>query len=139
MSLPRPQMLMVVLTLIASAVHGQSSQKGPPNRIYRDKVEPHWFAGANGQTNQFWYRVELPDNGRQFVLVNAREGTRSAAFDHVRVAAELSNQTGSHVDAEHLPIETIQFTNDDRTILLQGLDASWRLDVPSYKLIPEPA
>lgn len=139
MSLPRLHLLIVLLAMFASAVHGQSNHKNPPTPIYRDKVEPHWFAGESGETNQFWYRVELRDNGRQFVLVNARAGTRSAAFDHARVAAELSKQATNHFDAEHLPVETIQFTNGGQMILLQGLDASWKLDLPSYKLTPESA
>lgn len=139
MTLPRPLLLIAVLSVLAFAANAQSNHHGESNRIYRDTVDPHWFAGDSGETNQFWYRVDLPDNGREFMLVNAAKGTREAAFDHARVAAELSKLTTNHVEAKHLPFDSIQFSNDDRTIFLQGLDASWKLELPSYQLIPEPA
>ena len=45
-----------------------------PTRIYRDRVQPHWFADVTGETNEFWYRVTLPQNRREFILVNAATG-----------------------------------------------------------------
>ena len=45
--------------------------------IYHDRVNPHWFAGADGITNQFWYRVELPGGKHEIVNINAATGTRT--------------------------------------------------------------
>jgi hypothetical protein len=35
-----------------------SSPTNAPPRIYRDRIEPHWFADASDATNKFWYRVD---------------------------------------------------------------------------------
>jgi dipeptidyl aminopeptidase/acylaminoacyl peptidase len=60
--------------LIACAANSGFAQK-----IFRDRVEPHWFAGADGVTNQFWYRVSLPGGKTEFVTVNAETGAREIA------------------------------------------------------------
>ena len=49
-------------------------------RVYRDRVQPQWF--SNGE--RFWYRVDLKDKGRTFVVVDAIAGTRTAAFEFER-------------------------------------------------------
>src|SRR5947208_16505896 len=54
----------------------------PPARVYKDRVEPHWFAGDT----RFWYRNDLPRGRREFVLVDAAKGTREPAFDRERLA-----------------------------------------------------
>ena len=54
-----------------AAVRGQT--------VYRDRVDPHWFAGADGVTNQFWYRVNLPGDQTEFVTINAETGARQVA------------------------------------------------------------
>lgn len=129
-------MLMMVLCLALPCAFGQENHEAPAGQLYRDKVEPHWFADPGGVTNEFWYRVDLPDNGREFVRVNAANGTRADAFDHARVAAELSRLTTNRLDAKHLPVEAIQFSEEGNTVLLQGLDVSWKLDLNTYKLAP---
>ncbi len=60
--------------LLACAANSSLAQK-----IYRDHVEPHWFAGADGVTNQFWYRVNLPGGKTEFVTLNAETGARQTA------------------------------------------------------------
>src|SRR5213593_4885376 len=53
--------------------------------VYDGQVDPHWMAG----TSRFWYQKEGPD-GREFLMVDAAEGSRGAAFDHARLAAALT-------------------------------------------------
>ncbi len=48
-------------------------------KIFCDHVTPHWFAGADGVTNQFWYRVDLPDGKTEFVTINAETEERKTA------------------------------------------------------------
>lgn len=138
MSRLRRELFIVFIMLVSLAVPGQS-RRGEPPQVYRDIVDPHWFAGADGQTNQFWYSLDLAGDAREFVLVNAKDGTRTPAFDQARVAVELSKLTSQKVDAGHLPIETIQFSGDGKTVMLDGLDARWKLDLASYALSAQPA
>jgi dipeptidyl aminopeptidase/acylaminoacyl peptidase len=62
------------LILFACATNSSFAQN-----IFRDHVEPHWFAGADGVTNQFWYRVNLPGGKTEYVTINAETGARQTA------------------------------------------------------------
>ena len=56
------------------------------NKVLKQRVTPHWLA----DTNRFWYRNDLADGKREFILVNASQATRSLAFDHAKLAAALT-------------------------------------------------
>jgi len=47
-----------------------------PRRVFRDRVTPHWFRGDT----RFWYRNDLRGGAKEFVLVDAKRGTRELAF-----------------------------------------------------------
>ena len=82
--------LTLALTLASAlCVAAQGSSSNAPARVFREKVEPNWFAGADGVTTKFWYRVEIAKDQREFILANAAEGRRAPAFDHARVAEAL--------------------------------------------------
>ena len=70
----RMKIFYATLALIACAANSLFAQK-----VFRDRVEPHWFAGADGVTNQFWYRVNLPGGKTEFVTINAETGARQTA------------------------------------------------------------
>lgn len=103
-------------------------------RVYRERVVPHWFAGQT----RFWYRNDLKDGAREFVLVDARKGTRQPAFDHARTAAELSKSLSREVTAEKLPVERLEFEDDAQAVVLCGRGQAWRLDLNTYELRPCP-
>jgi dipeptidyl aminopeptidase/acylaminoacyl peptidase len=62
------------LALLASASQTVFAQK-----VFHDHVVPHWFAGPDGVTNQFWYRVDSPGGRTEYVTINAATGTRQTA------------------------------------------------------------
>ena len=99
--------------------------------VYKTRIRAQWFA----DNQQFWYRNDLAEDAREFVLVDANEGTRTAAFDHARVAALLSDQTGEAVDAAHLPIRSLVFSEDANMVKLRGSDATWQLNLDTYELV----
>ena len=104
---------------------------GQAPRVYRARVRPHWF----DDNRQFWYRNDLPNDRREFILVNAEKGLRQPAFDHQAVARQI----GPDTDPERLPIEELQFSEDGRSILLVGRNRAWRLDRQTGRLSPETA
>jgi dipeptidyl aminopeptidase/acylaminoacyl peptidase len=53
--------------------------RGAEPKVFLDHVTPHWFAGAGGVTNQFWYRADLPNGQREIVTINADTGERKVA------------------------------------------------------------
>ena len=54
--------------------------------VFKARVTPHWFH----QNNRFWYRNDLGGGKREFIVVNAEDGTREPAFDHQKLAAALT-------------------------------------------------
>ena len=118
---------------VSPALHAADK---PAPRIYRDRIEPHWFTDAGGATNKFWYRLDLADAQRQFVLVDALAGTRGPAFDHGRLAEALSRATGKPVDARQLPVDSLTFSPDARFVTLHGDEADWEVNIEAYTVTP---
>jgi hypothetical protein len=78
--------------------------------VFRSGVRPTWLADE-----RFWYRVTTPD-GSEFMLVDTAKGTRAPAFDHVKLAAALTNVAGARYDANHLPFTEIDPSPDGRSV-----------------------
>src|SRR5215510_4999883 len=56
--------------------------------VYRSGVRPNWLPDE-----RFWYRVTTAE-GAEFILVDPAKGTRTPAFDHVKLAAALGAANG---------------------------------------------
>ena len=97
-------------------------------QVFRDRVEPHWFS----QNKKFWYRLDLGDRKRKFVMVDAEKGERAPAFDHARVAKILSDKTGDTVDPERLPFTQLKYSGDEKSIQLIG-EKAWSFAFENYE------
>lgn len=116
---------------IENAPQDQRTNAAAP-RIYRDRVDPHWFAG----NDKFWYRLNLAGETREFVLVDALKGTRTPAFDHGKVAGALNEKKEANAETikgVKLPIDSIRFTDDGKTVKLIG-DRTWDCNLETYAL-----
>ncbi|MBD3175829.1 MAG: prolyl oligopeptidase family serine peptidase [Armatimonadia bacterium] len=91
-------------------------------------VEPHWLPGGQGM----WYRVEGED-GRRFLLVDARAGTIEPAFDHDRLAQALAQATGETFDAGELPFTTIELSEDAEVVGFPLDMEYWECDLLTYE------
>src|SRR5947207_14197582 len=60
-----------------------------PRRVFNDRITPHWFH----DNTRFWYRNDLRDGAKEFILVDAEHGTRETAFDHAKLAAALDRKS----------------------------------------------
>jgi dipeptidyl aminopeptidase/acylaminoacyl peptidase len=98
------------------------------NKVFKDRVVPHWLPG----NTQFWYRNDLADEAREFILVNAEAGVRQPAFDHERLAAALAKATGKEMQANRLPIDKLEFAESGSEILLTIQGKRWKCDLHSY-------
>jgi dipeptidyl aminopeptidase/acylaminoacyl peptidase len=116
--------------LLASCLFGQTAEA---QRVYRDRVQPKWF----GDQSQFWYRNDLPDAKREFIVVDANKGARVPAFDHAAVATGLAELLKRDVSGEQLPVNEIEFSEDGTQILLIGPDGRFRLQRDSGKVTAE--
>ncbi len=132
------KIIVFTLALIAAAdASAQLERTNFPTLVFRDRVEPNWFADASGKTNEFWYRLDLAESNREFVLVNAVEGKRRPAFDQARVAEALTKLTGHEVNAKRLPVESLDFAPDGKSVMLHGTESDWKLDLASYTITAE--
>lgn len=82
--------------------------------VLRSGVRPTWLPDE-----RFWYRVTTAE-GSEFVLVDPARGTRAPAFDHLRLAAALSKAANVTLDGRRLPFNTIDFTPDGQSILVNS-------------------
>jgi len=123
-----------LILLTAVCVSAQNARTNRPTLVFRDRVEPNWFADASGQTNEFWYLLDLAQSNREFILVNADQGTRQPAFDQARMATALTKLIGHEVNAQRLPVESLDFAHDGKSVTLHGTEGDWNLDLASYTI-----
>ena len=92
--------------------------------VYHGVERGAWLADG-----RFWYRDAGPD-GVRYVLVDPVKGTKSAAFDQVKLAAALTAaEDGKKVDANHLGIRDFTLADDGRTVVLMVGASAWRCDL----------
>jgi dipeptidyl-peptidase 4 len=125
--------MLFVLTFTAAAI-ATAPRANAAGLVTNDRVDPHWFAGVDGETTRFWYRADTGRDQHEFILVDAAEGKRSPAFNHTRVAEALAKVTGRPADAKNLPINDLEFARDSKSVVLRGSVSSWQLDLDSYAL-----
>ena len=98
-------------------------------KVFKATITPHWF----DNDTRFWYRNDLKNGAKEFVLVDAEKGTRAAAFDHPKLAAALSKASGKQYLAERLPFDSIEFADQAKAVRFQVGGATWRCDLTSYE------
>jgi dipeptidyl aminopeptidase/acylaminoacyl peptidase len=92
-------------------------------------VRPNWLPG-----NKFWYR-NLNATGSEYIMVDPAKGTRTAAFDHQKLANALSSATGKQYTANRLPVNIISFSADGKDMTFSvGNAKSWKADLVKYTL-----
>jgi dipeptidyl aminopeptidase/acylaminoacyl peptidase len=101
---------------------------GPAGPVYKAQITPHWFH----DNTRFWYRNDLRGGTREFILVDAERGTRAVAFDHAKLAAALSDAAGTKYQADKLPFDSIDFTDDGKAVRFRVGGTTWTCDLESY-------
>lgn len=94
-------------------------------------IKPRWI----DSDDRFWYRLKTLKR-IEFVLVDPGKGRRTPAFDHVRLAAALSQASGTPCTAEQLPFKEIEFCNGGQSIVFDIAESSssgrWNCNLVSY-------
>lgn len=102
-----------------------------PRRVFRDRITPHWFAG----NARFWYRNDLREGTKEFVLVDAGKGVRGPAFDHAKLAEALSRATGMESSAAKLPFDRIEFVEEGKAIRFRVGGTGWLCRLGTYECV----
>ncbi|KAL7914401.1 Alpha/Beta hydrolase protein [Trichoderma velutinum] len=80
------------------------------------KVTPQWLPGGD----IFWYRLELPGSGYDFVLVNAVKATRQGGFGKDALAQEVERLTGQPLNLKSLTESGIEWNSPLDNANLKG-------------------
>src|SRR5690242_15868686 len=105
---------------------------GPERGVYKAQINAHWFQN----NTRFWYRNDLRDGAKEFVVVDAEKGIRRPAFDHQKLAAVLSKVAGEQFSPVKLPFSEIDFVNDGKTLQFETGGKTWSCDLQSYDCKP---
>jgi len=108
---------------------------GPERGVYKGQITPHWFQ----ENTRFWYRNDLRDGAKEFIVVDAEHGTRQPAFDHSKLAASLSKATGKEFKPDMLPFSEIEFVHGAKSIQFEAVENGWRCDLSTYECLAQNA
>ena len=87
----------------------------------------NWIEG----TNHFWYRKTV-NGGHDFTYVDAETATKRPAFDHEKLAAALSKESGEHYAAIKLPFSALTFIDHEQAITFNNAGFFWNCRLSDY-------
>jgi len=102
------------------------------NKVSGTRVEPHWLA----DNARFWYRADLPDDKKQFLLVDAATGAKNPAFDHARLAEALGKAAEQPCDPERLPFDWLKIDDATGAVSFRAYDKGWCCAVDTFTVTP---
>jgi dipeptidyl aminopeptidase/acylaminoacyl peptidase len=79
--------------------------------VYSTAVDPHWLK----LSNKFWYEYETP-NGKEWYLVDPVARSKKKIFDNAKLAAGITTIVRDPFDAQHLPLENLKFSANEKQI-----------------------
>ena len=79
--------------------------------VFSTAVTPHWLEFSD----RFWYSYETPA-GEKWWIVDPVKKTKTPLWDNAKMAAQLTRILRTPYDAQHLPINTIRFIENDTKI-----------------------
>lgn len=93
----------------------QLASRFSPNKlkkiIYSTTVDPHWLK----LSNRFWYEYET-SRGKEWYLIDPAVRSKKKLFHTAQLAAEITTIIRDPFDAQHLPIENLKFSKDEKSI-----------------------
>ncbi|ADQ16254.1 Dipeptidyl-peptidase IV [Leadbetterella byssophila DSM 17132] len=79
--------------------------------IFSTEVRPSWI----NHSDKFWYEYQT-SSGKKWYLVDPNAKTKQPLFDNSDLARQITRIVKNPFDAQHLPIENLEFTEDERSI-----------------------
>lgn len=97
--------------------------------VLHDAPRARWLAGAG---DRFWYR-NRGEKGYEFLFADAATGSKRAVFDHVRLAAVLSEAADTTYESYKLPFREFTLEDGERVIRFSvARNKYWACDLTSY-------
>ncbi|MDR3692316.1 MAG: prolyl oligopeptidase family serine peptidase [Fimbriimonas sp.] len=98
------------------------------NKAYKLRITPHWF----DKGRRFWYRNDLKEGGKEFIVVDAAAGKRLMAFDHGKLAEALSHAASKSYLPSKLPFSAIEFSENLKSVTFDVDLVHWKCDLKTY-------
>ena len=93
----------------------QLASRFSPNKlkkiVYSTAVDPHWLK----LSNRFWYFYETP-GGKEWYIVDVQSKSKKRLFNPTTLAADITTIVRDPFDAQHLPIENLKFSKDEKSL-----------------------
>lgn len=96
--------------------------------IYHLEVSPNWIKGGT----HFWH-VSQTENGKRYFLSDTKRQTTQEFFDHQKLAALLTKQSGENVSSAKLPLDKMKVKNND-LIEFEWRNMSWKYHIAKNEL-----
>ncbi len=104
------------------------NQKFSDKMLYGN-IRPEWI----GDTHQFWYQTRT-DKGMEYFLVNGDAAKKTIAFDAVKLAAQLTKETGKPVKPDGLQFRRLIFSDDLKSLSFGYDGFNWKYDLKKNTL-----
>ncbi len=80
-------------------------------KIFSTEVRPNWI----NHSDRFWYEYQT-SSGKRWYLVDPSTRSKQPLFDNADLARQITRIVKNPFDAQHLEIEKLQFTDDEKRI-----------------------
>lgn len=101
--------------------------------VFHSGFQANWIS----RTNSFWY-LERGREGKTFMIVDAEKALKTTAFDHCKLASELSKQTNKPISGKNLPFNSIEIDLKTQQISFSYEAKNWEYDIANDSLISKP-
>ncbi|MFD2968934.1 S9 family peptidase [Sphingobacterium bambusae] len=81
------------------------------NLIFSTDVRPNWI----NHSDRFWYEYRT-STGKKWYVVDPQAKSRQVLFDNADLAAQVTKIVKNPFDAQHLALENLEFTDDEKRI-----------------------
>ena len=102
------------------------------NRVHGNTLIPNWIGS---QKTKFWYRISTGAKTHKYRLVDCVAGERRDAFDHQRLAKEISAATNTVIKADSLNLESLLFEDDADVCNFRFKGDYWRFSMTTGELL----
>lgn len=79
--------------------------------IFSTEVKPNWI----NHSDRFWYEYSTP-GGKNWYVVDPQARSKKLLFDNAKLAAQVTRIVQNPFDAQHLSIENLTFTEDEKRV-----------------------
>lgn len=99
------------------------------NLILNERIAPSWIGGSSN----FWYLRQGNNSTKTFMLVTPGNGKKEPAFDHKKMAGIVTKIEGKEVNADRLPFNRIEFSNDLANVAIQVGAKTYEVNLTTYE------